>query len=34
MHGTKRKYIRRVQVYDIEVNGKYYKVILGYDPYA
>ena len=30
MHVTKSKYTRRVQVYEPEVNGKYYKVILGY----
>ena len=31
MHSTKRKYKRRVQVYEPESNEKYYKVILGYD---
>ena len=34
MHGTKRKFTRRFQVYDPEVNEKYYKVVLGYYPDA
>ena len=34
MHGTKLKYTRRVQVYDTEVNEKYYKTIFWYDPDA
>ena len=32
MYGTKRKYTSRVKVYESEVNEKYYKAILGYDP--
>ena len=32
MYDTKRKCTRRVQVYDTEVNEKYHKDILGYDP--
>ena len=30
MHGNKRKYKSSAQVYETEVNEKYYKSILGY----
>ena len=34
MHGTKRKYTRRVHVYEPKVNEKFYKAILEYDTNA
>ena len=34
MHGTKRKYKWWVQVYEPEINEKYYKAILRYYPNA